>query len=123
MNLPNDEPQPCLSFQNLNLPDLAEQLMRREEEKLSKNMPFDAESSIIGKDSHASKSTAQFKSIERMRDSLVKFEINHKLKQTMKGFNRLDVVISQKKSNSPTKLLVLKPRKLKKVTENLKRIR
>ena len=55
-------------------------MVKIEEERLSKNMPFDGESSIICKDSQESRSTAQFKSIERMRDSLIKFEINHKLK-------------------------------------------
>ena len=46
-------------------------------------------SSIEGGASHLSRSTAQFRSIERMRDSLVNFERNHKLKTTMVEFHHL----------------------------------
>ena len=68
-------------------------------------------SSIEDANSQLSRSTAQFRSIERMRDSLINFERNHKLKTTMQEFHRIKWSIDleakgkynngQRKSQSP----------------------
>ena len=60
----------------------------------------DTFSSITDKEeSHNSRSTAQFRSIERMRDSLVNFERIHKLQSTMQEFAHIKKSIDTQEKN------------------------
>ena len=99
----NDDLQHCVSFQYqkpdpeiqslIKLPeqDHEDGAVLQPQKEITGLDSFNDEFSSIadGKESMKSQSTAQFQSIERMRDSLDKYERDHKLKQTMQGFHEI----------------------------------